>query len=214
MTPAQRRALEAHGPAYLLPDAAALAAAAAAHQGPVLLEIGFGNGEALLHFAALHRDWLCLGVEVHTPGVGALVRGAVAAGHGHVRALEGDAVEVLDALPPGRYFDRIHLFFPDPWHKKRHAKRRIVQAPFAARLAGVLRPGGHLRFATDWEPYAEHARGVLDAEPDLRNRHDGWAPRCPERPLTRFESRGERLGHGVHDLEYECCAPCAAQPRG
>lgn len=171
---------------------------------PHMLEIGFGAGEALLTFAQAHPDIDCVGIEVHRPGVGHLMLGAQTAGLKNLRVLDHDAVEVLrDQLAPAS-LDIVHIFFPDPWHKKRHHKRRLIQAPFVALLARVMRPHSTLRLATDWQHYAEQMREVLDASADFENvaGNAGFVARTELRPLTRFERRGHRLGHGVWDLEY------------
>lgn len=171
---------------------------------PRMLEIGFGAGEALLAFAQAHPELDCLGVEVHKPGVGHLLLGAEAAGLRNLRIICHDAVEVLQQqLAPGS-IQLIHIFFPDPWPKKRHHKRRLIQPALAELLARVLAVGGTLRLATDWEPYAMHMREVLDAATSFANDapDTGFVARNEERPLTRFERRGQRLGHGVWDLSY------------
>jgi tRNA (guanine-N7-)-methyltransferase len=171
---------------------------------PRMLEIGFGAGEALLAFAQRHPEMDCLGIEVHKPGVGHLLLGAEAAGLRNLRIICHDAVEVLQQqLTPGSV-ELIHIFFPDPWPKKRHHKRRLIQPPFVELLARVLAAGGTLRLATDWEHYAMHMREVIDASPCFANDagEHGFVPRSEERPLTRFERRGQRLGHGVWDLSY------------
>jgi tRNA (guanine-N7-)-methyltransferase len=171
---------------------------------PRMLEIGFGAGEALLAFAQSHPDIDCLGIEVHRPGVGHLMLGAHAAELKNLRVMDRDAVEVLRDQLPEASIAIAHIFFPDPWHKKRHHKRRLIQAPFAALLARVISPGGTLRLATDWEHYAEQMREVLDASTEFDNiaGSAGFVARSAVRPLTRFERRGHRLGHGVWDLEY------------
>lgn len=171
---------------------------------PRMIEIGFGAGEALLAFARQHPEMNCLGIEVHPPGVGHLLLGVKEAALTNVRVVAQDAVEVLrDRIAPAS-IDLIHVFFPDPWPKKRHHKRRLIQPEFAQLVAGVLLPGGVLRLATDWEHYAQHMRAVLDASPLFRNLSsgDGFMPREASRVLTRFERRGQRLGHGVWDLAY------------
>lgn len=171
---------------------------------PRMLEIGFGAGEALLEFARTHPDVDCLGVEVHKPGIGRLLLGAQNAGLSNLRVICHDAVEVLEAQLPAAGLAVVHVFFPDPWPKKRHHKRRLIQPPFVNLLARVLQPGGTLRLATDWQPYALHMREVLDGSADFVNAAigSGFAERATERPLTRFEQRGHRLGHAVWDLEY------------
>lgn len=176
---------------------------------PRMLEIGFGAGEALLTFASAHPEMDCIGVEVHKPGVGHLLLGAEQAGLNNLRIICHDAVEVLQQqLTPG-CIQLIHVFFPDPWPKKRHHKRRLIQPGLVALLARVLAVGGTLRLATDWEPYAMHMREVIDAAPLFVNdaAGTGFAARSEERPITRFERRGQRLGHGVWDLSYTRIGP-------
>jgi len=210
ITPAQERAFAGLMDRYGVPaepeqvDLAALFGRAA----PTLLEIGFGTGEALAEFARTHPDWNALGIEVHQPGVGRLLNAIEMEALTHVRVHADDAVPFLATrLRPGQ-IDRIHVFFPDPWPKKRHQKRRLIQPDFLALLARQLKPGGVLHLATDWEDYALQMADVLAGQPELINtRSDGpYIPRPPERPLTRFEQRGRRLGHGVWDL---CCRRAA-----
>lgn len=171
---------------------------------PIMLEIGFGAGEALLAFAQSHPQLDCVGIEVHPPGVGHLLLGLEQAQLANVRVIMHDAVEVLEQQIAPASISLIHVFFPDPWPKKRHHKRRLIQPPFVALLARALRPDGVLRLATDWEPYAHHMREVIDASPEFENRAGkaGFVARPDDRPLTRFERRGQRLGHEVWDLEY------------
>lgn len=172
---------------------------------PCVLEIGFGNGDALLHAAAPDpaRDYI--GIEVHAPGVGRALSGIEHAQLHNVRTYRHDALEVLQNEIGQGVLDEIRIYFPDPWHKKRHHKRRLVNAESCALIADRLRAGGLLHLATDWEPYAEQMWDVLDAEPALRNRAGkrGSVPRPNWRPQTRFENRGIKLGHGVFDLIYE-----------
>jgi tRNA (guanine-N7-)-methyltransferase len=172
---------------------------------PAYLEIGFGSGDTLAELAQASPECNYLGVEVHRPGVGHLLLELERRGLENVRVLRQDALELLEhGLPPASLAG-VYLFFPDPWPKKRHHKRRIVQPAFIARLARVIRPGGLLHAATDWEPYAEHMLQVLDAADGLFGNSAGpgrFAPRPANRPLTRFERRGQRLGHGVYDLIY------------
>jgi tRNA (guanine-N7-)-methyltransferase len=171
---------------------------------PRMLEIGFGAGEALLAFAQAHREMDCLGVEVHRPGVGRLLLGARAANVSNLRVISHDAVEVLQHQLPPASIELVHIFFPDPWPKKRHHKRRLIQPAFVELLARVLKPDGTLRLATDWRDYAQHMREVLDASGSFTNAAgaQGYVERASERPLTRFERRGQRLGHEVWDLCY------------
>jgi len=206
-TDAQKRAFDLHWPVYGLDHAGQprdLDAAFGRHA-PRVLEIGFGNGEQLL-YACQHepaRDFI--GVEVHGPGVGRLLNAAAAENLRNLRVYQHDAVEVLrDDIAPDA-LDEVRIYFPDPWHKKRHHKRRLVQPAFVGLLCERLRPGGLLHLATDWAPYAEHMWDVLDAEPRLRNRAGprGTLPRPAWRRETHFEARGLRLGHGVWDLLYD-----------
>jgi len=171
---------------------------------PRMLEIGFGAGEALLQFASAHPEIDCIGIEVHRPGVGRLLLGAEAAKLGNLRVICHDAVEVLQHQVAPASIALVHIFFPDPWPKKRHHKRRLIQPAFVELLATAIAPGGTLRLATDWEPYAQHMREVIDASPAFANIAvaSGFVARSAERVLTRFERRGQRLGHGVWDLEY------------
>jgi len=170
-----------------------------------VVEIGFGNGEALRFAARLDpaRDYI--GIEVHAPGVGRLLNWLEADGSDHVRVYRHDAVEVLEHEIADGALDEIRIYFPDPWHKKRHNKRRLVQPAFAALLIRKLRTGGRLHLATDWEAYAEHMWDVLDTTVGLRNVAGprGAVPRPEWRPQTHFETRGQKLGHGVWDLLYE-----------
>ncbi len=174
---------------------------------PRVLEIGFGNGEAL-RFAAEHdaaRDYI--GIEVHAPGVGRLLNALDEAATGHVRLYHHDAVEVLHNEIGDGSLDEIRIYFPDPWHKKRHNKRRLIQPEFASLLAGKLAVGGRLHVATDWYDYALQMWEVLDAAPGLVNRAGprGHVARPEWRPQTHFETRGQKLGHGVWDLLYDRC---------
>lgn len=169
---------------------------------PRILEIGFGMGETTASIAAAHPDVDYLGIEVHTPGVGSLLKLIDAHGLSNLRLIQHDAVEVLrEMIAPGS-LDGAHIFFPDPWPKKRHHKRRLVQTDFIALLASRLKPGGYLHLATDWEEYAEQMLAVLAAEPQLENTADGYAPRPDYRPQTKFETRGLKLGHGVWDIVF------------
>ncbi len=171
---------------------------------PRVLEIGFGNGETLLAVARERTDWDCLGIEVYESGVGRVLLQANAAAVRNLRVICHDAVEVLEQQLGDESFQEALVFFPDPWPKKRHHKRRLIQPPFASLLARKLTSGGVLRLATDWQPYAEWMLDVLNACELLVNAAPdrGFAPRPPIRPVTRFEQRGQRLGHGVWDLEY------------
>lgn len=170
---------------------------------PRLLEIGFGTGEALLAHAQTHPEHDCLGIEVHRPGVGHLMLRAAASGVGNVRVLCHDAVEVLRQQIPAESLAAVHVFFPDPWPKKRHHKRRLIQPSLLDLLARVLQSGGMLRLATDWEDYAAQMRAVAGAHQSFASLgSEGQVERPEERPLTRFERRGHRLGHGIWDFAY------------
>jgi tRNA (guanine-N7-)-methyltransferase len=172
---------------------------------PRTLEIGFGMGQSLLEMAAAAPEQDFIGVEVHKPGVGALLNGLMTQNLGNVRVYSCDALEVLRRCVADASLDRLLLFFPDPWHKSRHHKRRIVQPAFAELVRQKLKIGGVLHMATDWEAYAEHMLEVMKAAPGYRNlAADGRCVARPvERPITKFERRGERLGHGVWDLKFQ-----------
>ena len=165
---------------------------------PVTLEIGFGNGESLLQQAVAHPEQNYFGIEVHRPGVGHLLHLAGEAGASNLRVSNHDAVEVLQHQIPDRSLACVQLFFPDPWHKKRHHKRRILQPAFIADIRRVLIPGGRFHLATDWQDYAEHMQHEMSAAPGFRFVGDNRG----ERPLTKFEQRGKRLGHDVWDFVY------------
>lgn len=174
---------------------------------PRCLEIGFGTGDVIAALAEAHPDVDYLGIEVHPPGVGRLLLRAEAAGLRNLRVIRADAVEALSRSIADRALDEVLIFFPDPWHKTRHAKRRLVDAGFVAMAAAKLRPGGILRLATDWQPYAEQMLRVCNADPALVNLSAAriFVARPEFRPTTRFERRGERLGHRVWDLAYRKC---------
>lgn len=200
----QARALEQLAPAYVLPYQSDLLDL---HQAfgriaPTVLEIGFGMGEATAHIAEVLPDLNFLCCEVHEPGVGALLLRIREKGLTNVRIVAHDAVEVLARMLAPGSLHGIHVFFPDPWHKTRHHKRRLIQPPLVHQLALRLAPGGYLHCATDWQPYAEQMLLVLVAEPLLRNTADGYAAKPHYRPLTKFENRGLKLGHGVWDLVF------------
>jgi len=169
---------------------------------PKILEIGFGMGETTAEIAAAHPENDYLGIEVHTPGVGSLLKQIHERGLTNVRIVQHDAIEVLTHMIPLRAFDGVHIFFPDPWPKKRHHKRRLIQPAFVALLAERMKPGACLHVATDWQDYAEQALTVLSAEPQLRNTAKGYAQRPDSRPPTKFEQRGLRLGHEVWDIVF------------
>ncbi|MEC5318425.1 tRNA (guanosine(46)-N7)-methyltransferase TrmB [Brenneria populi subsp. brevivirga] len=172
---------------------------------PVVLEIGFGMGASLVTMASQHPEQNFLGIEVHLPGVGACLSAAHEAEVGNLRVMCHDAVEVLETLIPDGSLSMVQLFFPDPWHKARHNKRRIVQAPFAELVLRKLNIGGVFHMATDWEPYAQHMLEVMGSVAGYRNlsANNDYVARPESRPLTKFEARGQRLGHGVWDLMFE-----------
>lgn len=206
MTDGQKSALERLWPRYGL-DAPAQAydlAQVFGRTAPVVFEIGFGNGDHLLARAQTEPQHDFIGVEVHQPGVGRLLLNAEHAQLNNLRAASHDAVEVLEGWIADASLHEVVIYFPDPWHKKRHNKRRLVQPEFAALLARKLVTDGRLLLATDWAPYAAQMLEVLNASPEFRNMAaDGqYVPRHQTRPKTRFELRGERLGHAVYDLEY------------
>jgi tRNA (guanine-N7-)-methyltransferase len=168
-----------------------------------VFEIGFGMGEATAHIAKVLPDTLFLACEVHQPGVGALLKRIEEQSITNIRIISHDAVQVLDKMIPKASLDGIHIFFPDPWHKTRHNKRRLIQPPFIATLVQHLKPGGYLHCATDWQPYAEQMLEVLSNEPALKNTVKDYAEKPHYRPLTKFENRGIKLGHGVWDLVFK-----------
>jgi tRNA (guanine-N7-)-methyltransferase len=200
----QVRALETLGPRYVVPYAEQLLdpATVFGRQASLVLEIGFGMGDATAQIAQALPNTDFLGVEVHTPGVGALLQRIEERQLANLRIVQHDAVDVLaQMLAPGSLAG-VHIFFPDPWHKKKHNKRRLIQPAFVAQLVTRLAPGGYLHCATDWQPYAEQMLTVLSAEPALCNTAEGYAPKPAYRPLTKFENRGLKLGHGVWDLVF------------
>ena len=234
-TVGQAKALEDLGPQYQIPYQETTIDLIAARAGitistgqnvnKTILEIGFGMGEATAHIAQLMPDTLILACEVHPPGVGALLKRIGEQGIGNIRIIQHDAVQVLTHMLAPDSLDGVHIFFPDPWHKKRHNKRRLVQPPLVALLASRIKPGGYLHCATDWEHYAQQILQVLSDEPTLANtapaqftsaqftsdkiapgeaatNADGYAPKPDYRPLTKFENRGIKLGHGVWDIVF------------
>ncbi|HZN48220.1 MAG TPA: tRNA (guanosine(46)-N7)-methyltransferase TrmB, partial [Ramlibacter sp.] len=190
-TTGQAKAIDALGPRYLVPyqPEPADLAALFGRNAPTVLEIGFGMGEATAHIAGLmpEKNFLCC--EVHTPGVGALLKRIGDLGLTNLRIVQHDAVDVLDHMLPPQSLAGVHIFFPDPWHKARHNKRRLVQPHFVAKLLPRLQSGGYIHCATDWEPYAQQMLEVLSAQHELKNTAQGFAPRPDYRPLTKFENR-------------------------
>jgi tRNA (guanine-N7-)-methyltransferase len=207
ITEAQQRALEESWPKYGVEfdgtkplDLDALFA----RRAPRVVEIGFGNGENLATLATAHPERDYLGIEVHRAGVGRLMLAAQAGALTNVRIACHDAVEVFEYQLPAQSLDEVLILFPDPWHKKRHHKRRLIQPPFVELVVSRLRAGGVLRLATDWEPYAIQMLEVLESNPTLENLApgNGFIEKSGERITTRFEKRGQRLGHGVWDLAF------------
>jgi tRNA (guanine-N7-)-methyltransferase len=201
---AQQRCHDTLMPKYGIPYAPQLLDldAAFGRAAPKILEIGFGMGESTAAIAQAHPQNDYLAIEVHTPGVGSLLKQIEEKQLSNIRIIQHDAVEVLRDMLPDGVLDGAHIFFPDPWHKARHNKRRLIQSPFIAQLAQKLKPGGYIHVATDWQDYAEQVLAVLSAEPLLKNTATDYAPRPEYRPLTKFEQRGIRLGHGVWDLVF------------
>jgi tRNA (guanine-N7-)-methyltransferase len=204
MGPGQVRALAELGPRFVLPFETNRPdfEAAFGRRAPRVLEIGFGMGDATAAIAQALPGIDFIGVEVHTPGVGALLKRIGELGLSNLRLIQHDAVEVLEHMIAPDSLAGVHVFFPDPWHKTKHNKRRLIQPGFVHQLAAHIAPGGYLHCATDWQPYAEQMLEVLSAEPLLRNTAAGFAPKPDYRPLTKFENRGLKLGHGVWDLVF------------
>lgn len=207
MTDGQKNAFSQFWPSYGLSlfDGAIDPAAVFGREAPLVLEIGFGMGDSLLAMASTEADKNFIGIEVHPPGVGRLINNIGKTGLDNIKVYMADATDVLaDCIPDGS-ISRFQLFFPDPWHKKKHHKRRIVQPDFIQRLRPKLAPGGIVHLATDWEAYAEHMMEVMSGAEGFRNCAGDYlfAERPAHRPVTKFEARGERLGHGVWDLLFE-----------
>lgn len=204
LTPAQQRACEVFLPQFGIPyrDAPLDLDQAFRRSAPKILEIGFGMGETTADIAARHPENDYLGIEVHTPGVGSLLKRVAEAGLTNVRVIQHDATDVLAKMIAPGSLDGAHIFFPDPWPKKRHHKRRLIQAPLVRLLAPRLKPGAYVHVATDWEEYAQQILEVLSAEPSLENSATGFAPRPEWRPRTKFEARGLKLGHRVWDVLF------------
>lgn len=200
----QERALTEFGPKFCIDYQASLLDmdTAFGRTAPRILEIGFGMGAATAEIAAGMPEKDFLGVEVHTPGVGSLLKLIGEQALSNIRIVQHDAVEVLENMLSADSLDGVHIFFPDPWHKKRHNKRRLIQPAFLQLLVSRIKPGGYLHLATDWEDYAIQMLEVLSAEPAIQNTAEGYAPRPDYRPLTKFENRGLKLGHGVWDLVF------------
>jgi len=201
---AQQRYYDEGMPRWGIPYAAALLdfAAIFGRSAPTILEIGCGMGETPAAIAAAHPENDFIGIEVHAPGVGSLLKEIATRELANLRVIRHDAVEVVRDMIPPASLAGMHIYFPDPWPKKRHHKRRLIQPPLVHELALRLAPGGYLHCATDWEEYAQQMLDVLSAEPLLKNSAAGFAPRPAWRPQTKFEARGLRLGHGVWDVLF------------
>jgi tRNA (guanine-N7-)-methyltransferase len=202
----QRRALDEFGPRFVVSFAPQPLDwdATFGRPAPRVLEIGFGMGATTAEIATARPADDFLGVEVHEPGVGALLKLIGEQDLENIRIVQHDAVEVLEHMIGAESLDGVHIYFPDPWHKARHHKRRLIQPGFVALLVSRLKPGGYLHLATDWQNYAEQMLEVLSAERVLENTSDtGYAPRPDYRPVTKFERRGLKLGHGVWDLVFK-----------
>jgi tRNA (guanine-N7-)-methyltransferase len=215
-TVGQAKAVTLLGPQFMLPFAESTTDFAAnfppqapaedGHAAKTILEIGFGMGEATAQIAQARPEDNFVCCEVHSPGVGALLKRIGEQHIANIRIVQHDAVQVLAHMVAPASLDGIHIFFPDPWHKKRHNKRRLIQAEFIAKLTTHMRPGAYLHCATDWEPYAVQILQVLSEQAALKNTAtapDGYAPKPWYRPLTKFENRGIKLGHGVWDIVFE-----------
>ena len=207
MTEGQQRALEQHWPNFrlsLFDGPIADWAAVFGRVAPVVLEIGFGMGDSLLAMAENEPDKNFVGIEVYPPGAGRLVNRAAELGLSNLRIYLADAMDVLDDCIPDGSLDRVQLYFPDPWHKKKHNKRRIVRQPFVDKIGAKLTAGGQFHMATDWQPYAEYMVEVMGEVEGFTNLagDEVYSPRPDYRPITKFEKRGQRLGHGVWDLLY------------
>ena len=205
LSTAQARAIEEVGPQFCLPYQKSVLDidACFGRAAPVIFEIGFGMGDTTAAIATSMPERDFIGVEVHTPGVGSLLKQIGEQGLSNLRLIQHDAVEVLTHMIAPGTLAGVHVFFPDPWHKARHNKRRLIQAPLVQLLCTRLAPGGYLHCATDWQEYAEQMLEVLGAEPLLVNTASDYAERPAYRPVTKFENRGLRLGHGVWDLVFK-----------
>jgi len=204
LSTAQARAIEELGPQFCVPYDKALLDLdkTFGRTAPTIFEIGFGMGETSAKISAGMPEKNFIGVEVHTPGVGSLLKLIDEQRLSNQRVIQHDAVEVLTHMIAPDSLAGAHVFFPDPWHKARHNKRRLIQGPLVSLLASRLAPGGYLHCATDWEEYAQQMLEVLSAEPTLKNSAETYAPRPDYRPVTKFENRGLKLGHGVWDLVF------------
>lgn len=202
---AQERAIHELGPKYQIPFQKnhIRFPAVFGNDADVILEIGFGMGETTAQIAGSMPDKNFVGVEVHTPGVGSLLKLIGEQQLSNIRIIQHDAVEVIEQMISNDTLSGVHIFFPDPWHKARHNKRRLIQLPFIEKLAPCLKTGSYIHCATDWEPYAEQILEVLESSPSFENTAAGFSPRPDYRPETKFEKRGKRLGHGVWDIVFK-----------
>ena len=206
LTPGQRRALDSLWPRYGLdPNTRPDWSSVFGRPAPRFVEVGFGDGQALLALAQAHPERDYIGIDVHAPGIGRILSGLDARGLQNVRIFRADAVEVFHRCIPDASLQGVYIWFPDPWPKKRHRKRRLIQSPFVSLVSRKLQAGGRLHLATDWMDYAEQMLDIADVDQTLSNRagHGNFLGGCGERPMTRFERRGRRLGHHVWDLLYE-----------
>jgi tRNA (guanine-N7-)-methyltransferase len=205
LSTAQARAIDELGPQFFIPYTKAPLDIdqAFGRSAPTIFEIGFGMGETTAKIAAGMPEKNFIGVEVHTPGVGSLLKLIGEQSLSNLRIIQHDAFEVLTNMIAPESLAGVHVFFPDPWHKARHNKRRLIQPPLVALLSSRIRKGGYLHCATDWQEYAEQMLEVLGGEASLQNTAEGYAPRPDYRPVTKFENRGLKLGHGVWDLVFE-----------
>jgi len=217
MTRAQAQALERYADRYLITAVAERLdfQQAFGRTAPLVLEIGFGMGQALLSVARNHPEFDVIGLEIYRPGLGAVMHHAAREDLNNIRLLEGDARELLESAFKPRQLQRINIFFPDPWPKRKHLKRRLIQPRFAHLLASRLVPGGELNLATDWQPYAEWMLEVFEKTPGLKNRQAPgvFAARSEDRPVTKFEARGLDLGQSVWDLAYTVSCSCGMADR-
>lgn len=206
MTEGQQKAFEQWWPKYGLSlyDGPIVMAEVFGRVAPLVIEVGFGMGDSLLEMAKNEPDKDFIGIEVHPPGAGRLINEAGKAGLTNLKVYLADALDVLEDCIPKHCADRFQLYFPDPWHKKKHTKRRIVQPKFVEYVRGVLKPGAVFHLATDWEHYAEHMMEAMTLAPGFTNAEGEYvyAPRPEYRPITKFEKRGTRLGHGIWDLLF------------
>ncbi|RZI41631.1 tRNA (guanosine(46)-N7)-methyltransferase TrmB [Herbaspirillum sp. HC18] len=204
LSTAQAKAIETLGPRFCIPYVKESFDfhQAFGRKAPLILEIGFGMGDTTAKIAAGMPGKDFIGVEVHTPGVGSLLKLIGEQELNNLRIIQHDAFEVVTNMVAPDSLAGVHVFFPDPWHKARHNKRRLIQSPFVKLLASRIAPGGYLHCATDWQEYAEQMLQVLSEEPALQNTAEGYAPRPDYRPVTKFENRGLKLGHGVWDVVF------------